>query len=282
VTEPASPPQTTPGPIGSIGSIGSFVAVGDSFTEGMNDIRPDGSLGGWADRLAVRLAEASPGLRYANLAVRGKLLDQIVAEQLDTAIAMRPDLVALSAGGNDLMRPGADPDELAERYEAAVARFADAGAQVLVFAGADSRGVPLLQRMRGKVAIYNEHLRAIALRRHCIVVDLWALRSLRDARAWSEDRIHLSPEGHERVALLAAQALGLPLDADPFAPWPAQEALTRGERRRADILWAREYVAPWVGRRLRKRSSGDGMTPKRPELEPVRADTAVPSASDAG
>ena len=56
----------------------SFVAVGDSFTEGMSDLLPDGSYRGWADLLAGRLAAGAPDFRYANLAVRGKLIGQIV------------------------------------------------------------------------------------------------------------------------------------------------------------------------------------------------------------
>lgn len=252
--------------------IETFIAIGDSFTEGMNDVRADGSLGGWADRLAQRLADASPGLRYANLAVRGKVLDQIVADQLGRAIEAAPDLVGFSAGGNDLMRPGADPDELAARYDAAVATVKAAGAQVLIFPGADSAGVPLLQRMRGKVATYNEHLRAIALHRDCIIVDLWAMQSLRDRRAWSADRIHLSSEGHERIALLAAQSLGLAVETDPFAPWPPQEPITRAQQRRENRQWTRQYLGPWVGRRVRGRSSGDGMVGKRPTLQPWSAD----------
>lgn len=258
------------------------MAIGDSFTEGMNDLLPDGALRGWADRLAQRLAPAAPPqtpLRYANLAVRGKVLDQIAAEQIPQVLEHRPDLVGFSGGGNDLMRPGTDPDELAGRFEAAVDAMLGAGAQVLVFTGADSRGVPVLQRTRGKVAVFNEHLRVLAARRagRVIVVDLWALAALRDARAWSADRIHLSPEGHERVALLAARTLGLPVERDADEPWPAQAAPTRSQRRRENVAWAREYLGPWVGRRVRRRSSGDGMTGKRPDLrawEPADEPTA--------
>lgn len=64
----------------------SFVAVGDSFTEGMSDGLPDGSYRGWADLLAARLADGSPGFRYANLAVRGKLIGQIADEQCGPAV----------------------------------------------------------------------------------------------------------------------------------------------------------------------------------------------------
>ena len=96
--------------------IGTFVALGDSFTEGLDDPRADqaGYLG-WADRFAQMLAGQQPGLRYANLAVRGKRLGQVADEQVPQAIAMAPDLVSLAAGGNDLLglpvrsrRAGAD------------------------------------------------------------------------------------------------------------------------------------------------------------------------------
>src|SRR5712691_5185378 len=89
---------------GSTG-IGSFAALGDSFTEGLDDLRADGSLRGWADRFAERAAEVRPGLRYANLAVRGKVLRELAGEQLPRAIGMRPDLVSVAVGGNDELAP---------------------------------------------------------------------------------------------------------------------------------------------------------------------------------
>src|SRR6202046_3943983 len=88
----------------------SFVAIGDSFTEGLNDAAPGGGYRGWADRLGGLVRGEHPGLQYANLAVRGKLVRQIVAEQVPAAIAMSPGLVSLAAGGNDIIRPGGGPD----------------------------------------------------------------------------------------------------------------------------------------------------------------------------
>jgi hypothetical protein len=41
------------------------------------------------------------------------------------------------------------------------------------------------------------------------------------------------------------------------------------EARRADLAWARTHAAPWVHRRLTGRSSGDGISPKRPALAPI-------------
>jgi lysophospholipase L1-like esterase len=246
-------------------SLTSFIALGDSFTEGLNDELPDGSMAGWADRVAALLAQRDPSTRYANLAVRGRLLDQIVEEQVPLAVEAGADLVGFSAGGNDILRAGTDVDDVAARYEAAVVRLRAAGSRVLVFTGFDVGTTPILRLARGKIAIYNEHLRGIAARHGCDLVDLWALTPLRDRpHAFSEDRLHLSPEGHERVARLVARSLGLP-GADPFEPW--HDIAAAEPSRRDDLHWAREHFLPWVGRHLRGRSSGDELAAKRPELE---------------
>ncbi|MCX4744548.1 SGNH/GDSL hydrolase family protein [Kitasatospora sp. NBC_01287] len=251
--------------------ISSYAALGDSFTEGLNDPNPDGTFAGWADRLAALLADRDPGgeFRYANLAVRGRLLDQVVTEQVPQVRRIQPDLVTFCAGGNDILRPGSDPDEVAERFEAAVVQLRESAGTVLICTGFDTRGVPVLKHLRGKIATYNAHLRAIADRNDCAVADLWSLRPLQGRRAWSGDRLHLSPEGHQRVALLAARALGLATEEDPAAPWPAEAEHSAAELRRENLQWARDYLLPWVGRRLRGESSGDHVEAKRPDLLPL-------------
>jgi lysophospholipase L1-like esterase len=243
---------------------GSFIALGDSFTEGLNDVLEDGSLAGWADRFAARLAQRQEGMRYANLAVRGRRLPQIVAEQVPVAVSSGADLISFSAGGNDLLRAGGDVDATAALYEDAVTQLRGTGARVLVFTGFDVGSTPVLRFARGRIAIYNEHLRAIAARHGCDLVDLWALTALRDRRAFSEDRLHLSPDGHERVARLVAHTLGMPA-ADPEEPWSGVAAAE--PRRRDDLAWARTHFLPWLSRHLRGRSSGDHVTAKRPELD---------------
>ncbi|WP_432181192.1 SGNH/GDSL hydrolase family protein [Streptomyces sp. NBC_00063] len=253
------------------GTIRSYAAVGDSFTEGVGDPGPDGAFVGWADRLAVLLDDRTPehSFRYANLAVRGKLLDQIVEDQLPRAVELAPDLVTFAAGGNDIIRPGTDPDDVAERFEKAVARLTSAVGTVMVTTGFDTRDVPVLKHLRGKIATYNGHVRAVADRYGCPVLDLWSLKTVQDRRAWDDDRLHLSPEGHTRVALRAGQALGVEVPADPDQPWPAQQPRGTLEVRRDDIHWAREFLVPWIGRRLRGESSGDHVAAKRPDLLPL-------------
>jgi lysophospholipase L1-like esterase len=252
----------------SASTYSSYVALGDSFTEGLNDPDPAGGYRGWADRLAEHLAASTEGLRYANLAVRGRVLTQVVAEQVPRAVELRPDLITFSAGGNDLLRPRTDPDTLADAMEDAVRRLRETGADVLMFTSFDTRDVPVLRRIRGKMAMYNLHVRAIADRHGCRVVDLWSMRTLLDPRAWSPDRLHLSPEGHRRVALAACESLGVPATGDWREPWPSAPAVGWLTSRRSDLEWAKTYFLPWIQRRLQGRSSGDEVTAKRPDLHP--------------
>lgn len=250
-----------------------YVALGDSFTEGMSDpaAGQDDVFRGWADRLAEilharQLENGGEGLQYANLAVRGRLLPQILAEQLPVALRSGADLVSLVGGGNDVLRPNSDPDLLAERLEDAVAQLRGTGADVLMATGVDPKNAPLIKLTRGKVATYNAHIWSIASRQGARVVDLWGMTELHDWRMWAEDRLHLSSAGHRRVALAAAAALGVTPGEEPQeAPLPPLPVLSRRETLRQDAAWMRSYVAPWVRRRLRGQSSGDNRQAKRPE-----------------
>jgi lysophospholipase L1-like esterase len=197
----------------SCSRIGSFAALGDSFTEGLNDPYPGGGFRGWADRVAQAMAKQTPGFRYANLAVRGKILGEIIAEQVPRAVQMVPDLVSLAGGGNDILR-GTGGDVLAPRFEQAVADLQGAGCRVLIFTGFDMRLFPVIRLLRGRIAAYDMNLRGIADDHGCDLVDLWSMRALRDPRAWSVDRLHLSPEGHLRVALRTCEVLGVPVPGD--------------------------------------------------------------------
>jgi lysophospholipase L1-like esterase len=242
-----------------------YVALGDSFTEGIGDPEPKspGGFRGWADRVAEVLSEGTEDFAYANLAIRGRLLQQILDEQIEPALELRPDLVTVSAGGNDIIRPNTDPDEIAGRLEGGIERLRSNGATVVLFNGPDIGMTPVLGRSRGKVAIYNENLRAIALRHDVLIADMWALRELKDSRMWAPDRLHFSPTGHHTIARMVLQTLNVKNDLEAFAPEP----LPRVSWRRArveDMGWAREYLVPWVIRRIRHQSSGDGISPKRP------------------
>jgi lysophospholipase L1-like esterase len=247
-----------------------YVALGDSFTEGVGDVddaRPNG-VRGWADRVAEVLSDSSPGFGYANLALRGRTLEPILAEQLAPAVAMRPDLVTIYAGANDVLRPYVDLDDLVARYDEGVAALASTGAHILVWTAFDPGQAPVLRAMRGRFATYNELVREMADERGATVVDFWRMREYRDPRLWDTDRLHLSPLGHARMAEAVLDALGVDhgLVREALEPLPE---VPRREAREATIAWVRGFAVPWVGRRLRGTSSGDGMSPRRPYLEPL-------------
>jgi lysophospholipase L1-like esterase len=141
-----------------------YVAIGDSFTEGVGDrdaSRPNG-VRGWADRVAEVLATRADDFGYANLAVRGRTLRPILAQQIEPAVALAPDLITIYAGGNDLIRPRCDVDALAEPYDEAIGTLAATGATVGLFTAFDPGGGGPFARLRGRFAVYNERVREIA------------------------------------------------------------------------------------------------------------------------
>ena len=99
-----------------------------------------------------------------------------------------------------------------------MAKLQAAGCRVLIFTGFDPRMFPVIRLLRGRIAAYNMHLRGIADEHGCNLVDLWSMRALKDPRAWSPDRLHLTTEGHRQVARRACEVLGIPAGKVPGIP----------------------------------------------------------------
>lgn len=241
----------------------SYVAVGDSFTEGVGDELPGGTVRGWADLVALGLALASPEtVTYANLAIRGRLLAPIAGAQMDAAIAMRPDLISINGGGNDIMRPKVSIASIADQLLESVDRAVAAGSHVLLASGANpTRHIPLGARIEARGNLLAQAVRDRLPRDGVTFVDNWADAELAQLRYWSRDQLHLGPLGHRRVAANVLSALQVTIP--DFGPDPGEPA-----RPRTAAYW-REYVLPWIGRRLTGRSSGDNREPKIAMLQPV-------------
>ena len=247
----------------------SFVAVGDSFTEGIDDPHPEtGIFRGWADLVAERLATGEPAFRYANLAIRGRLFDRVVDEQVPPTLRMHPDLVSFAAGGNDALRRGFQAEPLIRRFDQVVSTLRAGGADVIIFRFADvTKRLPGQRVILPRVTQLNNAVRETADRHGATVIDLWADDEFANPALWSIDRLHMNALGHRRVAAHVLKALGhLPevgwLDTPPY---PARLSWARA--RAADARWTKNHLAPWVKRRLTGRSSGDNITAKRPTLE---------------
>jgi len=245
-----------------------YVAIGDSSTEGLDDPDGQGGYRGWANRLAEMIAAAQGPLHYANLAVRGRKTRRIREEQLDRAVAMRPDLVTLFSGTNDVVRPRFDVHAFVEDVAAIHQAVIGAGATLLTFTLPDLAPVlPLARPIASRIHRMNDAVRRVAAASGAILVDLARYPMASDPRIWSPDRLHANAEGHRRIAAALAQALGLPGTDDGWShPLPPAPHRSRRQQVAAEVHWGRRYFAPWVWRHLRGRSSGDGRAPKRPEL----------------
>ncbi|WP_370410220.1 SGNH/GDSL hydrolase family protein [Streptomyces fradiae] len=252
-----------------------YVALGDSQTEGVGDGDDTTGLRGWADRLAELAAGSNPGLRYANLAVRGRLAGQVRAEQLGPALALAPDLATVVAGVNDLLRPRFDADEVAGHLAAMFAALGAGGARVATLTFPDlTLLIPAARPVAPRIAALNARIREAARTHGVTVLESGAHPVVTDPRLWSRDRLHASPLGHARIAAAFADTLGLPGSDDSWSrplPPPAGRPATGLRAVGTELAWAATFLGPWLGRRLRGRSSGDGRTAKRPELTAVAA-----------
>ncbi|MDV6013772.1 SGNH/GDSL hydrolase family protein [Haloechinothrix sp. LS1_15] len=249
-----------------------YVALGDSQTEGLWDGDDETGLRGWADRLAEQLAELNPDLRYANLAVRGKLAHEVRAEQLDAALALQPDLATVVAGMNDLLRPGFDADAVASELEQMFAALTEAGTRVatLTFPNV-AKIVPIARPLTHRVVSLNARIHEAATRHGVAILETFHHSVTTDPRIWSPDRLHANPLGHERIAAGMAYALDLPGSSESWSePLPPPPPSGTMHSTRTELWWLASFVGPWIGRRVRGRSSGDGRSPKRPDLAPAR------------
>ncbi|MGI5460288.1 SGNH/GDSL hydrolase family protein [Streptomyces sp. CA-249302] len=249
-----------------------YVALGDSQTEGLGDGDEVLGLRGWADRLAEQIARDSPDLLYANLAIRGRLAGQVRAEQLAPALELRPDLATVVAGLNDVLRPRFDADEVAGHLEAMFAALTAQGARVATVTFPDlARIAPLARPLAPRVLALNHRIREAAARHDVMVADSAPHPAVTDPRLWSADRLHAGPHGHARIAAAVAHALALPGSDDSWTrPLPPDPAARTGlSAVAAELRWAGAFLGPWLVRRVRGRSSGDGREAKRPALLPV-------------
>lgn len=241
-----------------------YVAIGDSFTEGVGDEQPDGSVRGWADLVAQGLADATKRpVQYANFAIRGRLLARILAEQLQPAIDLGPTLLSFNGGGNDMLRPGTDIDWIVGETERALHQIQAAGIEPLLLAGANpTGGLPSGASVAKKGDQLTSTIGAIAESAGIRFTNNWSEQELYGRQYWSSDRLHLASVGHHRVAANVLRTLGYEppsdwvIDADPL-PKPSM---------RDELRYTREHVLPWIGRRLTGRSSGDGRLPKYAEF----------------
>lgn len=244
-----------------------YVAIGDSFTEGVGDELPDGRVRGWADLVAQGWADASAApVDYANFAIRGKLVWPIVEQQLEPALALRPTHLSFNGGGNDMLRPRTSVSRVVDAFLHVLRRCDEEGVQLIVLSGANpSAQLPMGRLIQRRGDLLSAAVTAkLADRDDVFRAFNWPDRELSTPPYWSEDRLHMNSRGHHRVAARVLTALGL----EPPAAWWSLPPLPLAAARGA--AYYRQHVGPWVQRRLTRTSSGDGREPKHAEWFEVR------------
>ena len=235
----------------------------------MSDEIINGQYRGWADRIADVMARANPEFTYVNLAIRGKLLKQVIDDQLPAAIKLitGPDtLLSFHAGANDALRPGYKPEVAQALYAEAVRRAAATGATLMLFTvlertGNTGRGSDVWAARFGE---FNKIVREVGAEVGAIIIDANGETFFSDNRFLAFDRLHLNAEGHNRVAQALLEKLDYPFDSAWRIPLPPAPASSWLSRRISSTIWFFTFALPWIWRRLRGKSSGDGRSAKYP------------------
>ena len=250
-----------------------YVALGDSQTEGLWDGDDETGLAGFADRLAVMIDGVWPGLQYANLAIRGRQIRDVLDDQLPRALEMDADLITVCIGMNDMTRPGSGFDRALEQLDEMHVRLASSGATVVTTTFPDlARILPIGRVLAKRLIIINAQIRDAAARHGFRLVDLFVAPSMTQPDIWSLDRVHGSPKGHMLFAAAAAEALALPganhdwAVADPAAALPSFRS-----RMYSQLLWTQNMLMPYLWMHMRGKSVGTGRPPRRPQLETLSA-----------
>jgi lysophospholipase L1-like esterase len=244
-----------------------YVAIGDSSTEGLEDPDGNGGYRGWADRLAQHIADnQDEPLEYANLAIRGMRMREIRVGQLDDALAMRPDLLSVFGGVNDIIAGPCNFDAIRADYVIIFGQARRQGATVLTFTIPDPTAInPLGRYWRERAAKLSEIIRSEAEYYGVVVMDFEPYPVAEDPRLWFEDHLHGNELGHQAIAAALAWRLGIEGFDERWADLEGAPARLRGrEKLRGDIEWARHYMAPWLGKGIRGIRQGRGIQRKRP------------------
>lgn len=251
--------------------INKFIALGDSLTEGLSDKYPNGSYRGWADRVADELCLADANFLYANLAVRGKLLEQVIADQVSVVLPLITGIdtvVSFHAGANNILRPKLDVKRVIADYQSAVTLLTNTGAKVLVFTVREVANpkTKAEKYWNERFGPFNANVREIASNTGAILLDANTHEVFGDPRMLAKDRLHLSQEGHRRVAQGVLKALGMPHDityTQTMGPHKQAPAVLRGI---GTVAWGVAFLVPWAIRRISGKSSGDGRVAKHSTL----------------
>jgi lysophospholipase L1-like esterase len=186
-----------------------FGVMGDSLAEGLGQELEGYRPLSWAARVREALLTCVPGLEYLNIGYRGLVAAEVRDCQLGPMLEFRPDLVAMTAGGNDLFGLKFDADAIEASLEDIVSALRSGGADVITYGLMNiTAALPSLAIIRPRLEILNDRMLAIAKRHDTIHVDMWSHPSCAEVNAYSTDMKHSSMRGHAILGAETIRALG--------------------------------------------------------------------------
>jgi lysophospholipase L1-like esterase len=249
--------------------ISSYVALGDSLSEGLGDtgFAENRIHCGWTDRLAslLSLQAMSQGriFKYSNLAIRGSKISDIMGAQLEAALLLKPDLVSIMAGQNDFVSGANNLDSLEQQLRDGITRLKSAGCQVVISNTINPVHISVFRVVSVLASRMTVMIERVACDLEVPLLDVHRIPELSSIKYWAEDMVHFSNHGHIRVANQAAKLLELSFKIDEL---DEKDIESPNRNFVATTQWIAVHVLPFFWRRIRRVSSGVGISPKLPKL----------------
>ncbi|MFJ9776059.1 SGNH/GDSL hydrolase family protein [Kitasatospora sp. NPDC101157] len=233
------------------GELLRFVALGDSLTEGVGDQVND-RWRGWAAVLARSLAPEGRTVDFTNLAYSGALTADLTSHQLPAALARRPQLAAVLAGGNDTLRTGFDIRRTTLELDATLGELTGHGALLLTACLPDPGTLlrlpsPLARPLARRMRAVNTVVHALTERHRALHLHLAELPWCAQRGLLSVDRLHPSAEGHHLIARRFHELLSTA--GHPLGPPPAVEPADPPPSLAADLWWMATKGTRWLAAR---------------------------------
>lgn len=186
-----------------------FVAIGDSFTEGIGDEVEGIALKSWVDHF-VQLCVND--IEYANFAKRGLVTKEIRSQQLEKALTFNPDLVSLIAGANDVLKGRWNHYAYKEDMKCMIDTLSKTGADIMIANLPDFTvrlpfSTEKKQVLKEQLLEANEVILSLSREHQLHHIDFWNHQLVNDNTLWSKDFIHPNSKGYVKVAELIFSSL---------------------------------------------------------------------------
>jgi lysophospholipase L1-like esterase len=225
----------------------TFAVIGDSAAFGTGDEAPDGTFRGWAFYLAKSFRDEC---NYVNFARPGAKSDEVSGIQLSNAKAYSPDICAVVAGGNDLLRNGFSPNKLHQNLLRTCRELMEQGSEVIMVELHDPNQllrIPnLIKRiLRKRVEAVNAVYRKIADELEIILIKTREIPDVHNLRNWHIDRMHPGERGHK----ILAREVAIQLQRRGWSLTIPEEGEVLKKEKPVQIKWLIANGVPWFLKR---------------------------------